>query len=360
MRKFLLGFLTGLTISGIIRFLRNKFRKIPLMLEAMVGNTPIFTLKSFPNIILKAEFMNLGGSPKDRLAYGILKREIDLGVLREGDTVFEGTVGSTGISLALMSRGFGLKCHIVMPDDQALEKYKILEILGATVEKVKPASIIDPNHFVNIARQRAEEMNAAGKRAYFINQFENPLNSEIHFLSTGPEIYDQTNGEIDAIVLGSGTGGTMSGVARYLKSKIPELYVVLADPQGSGLYSKVKYDTLWSHTDAEGTRKRHQVDTVVEGVGLNRLTANFKMALDFIDNAISVTDQEAVDVSRMVLEREGLFIGSSSAVNLAAALKLQGILPKGSRILTLLPDHGSRHVTKFWNDNYLKDLGLQV
>ena len=331
-----------------------------MLAEAMVGNTPIFTLKSFPDIILKAEYANLGGSPKDRLAYGILKREIDAGVLREGDTVFEGTVGSTGISLALMARGFGLNCHIVMPDDQAKEKYRILEILGATVEKVKPASIIDPNHFVNIARQRAQDLNAAGKRGYFINQFENPLNSEIHYDSTGPEIYNQTNGNIDAIVLGAGTGGTIAGVARYLKSKIPELLVVLADPQGSGLYSKVKYNTLWSHTDAEGTRRRHQVDTIVEGVGLNRLTANFKMALDYIDNAISVTDQEAVDVSRMVLEKEGLFIGSSSAVNLAAALKLQGTLPKGSRILTLLCDHGSRHVTKFWNEEYLKGQGLKV
>lgn len=205
-------------------------------------------------------------------------------------------------------------------------------------------------------------MNASesGHRGYFINQFENPLNSEIHFSSTGPEIYNQTNGNIDAIVLGSGTGGTMSGVARYLKSKIPDLYVVLADPQGSGLYSKVKYNTLWSHTDAEGTRKRHQVDTIVEGVGLNRLTANFSMALDYIDNAISVTDQEAVNVSRLVLEKEGLFIGSSSAVNLAAALKLQCILPKGSRILTLLCDHGSRHVTKFWNDRYLKEHDIIV
>lgn len=124
--KFLLGFLTGLSVSAIIAILKKKFKKIPLMLEATVGNTPIFTLKTFPDIILKAEYSNLGGSPKDRLAYGILKRALDQGELKEGDTIFEGTVGSTGISLALMARGFGLNCYIVMPDDQAQEKYKVL------------------------------------------------------------------------------------------------------------------------------------------------------------------------------------------------------------------------------------------
>jgi cysteine synthase A len=246
-----------------------------------------------------------------------------------------------------------------MPDDQAQEKYQILQKLGATVEKVRPASIVDPNHFVNIAKRRALELNAladtgpSNPRGFFCDQFENPSNFRAHYETTAPEIYSQTiqrGLQLDAIIMGAGTGGTLSGVACYLKPLVSNLKVVLADPQGSGLYHKIKHSVMFSSLEAEGTRKRHQVDTIVEGIGINRLTQNFNLGYssDLIDDAIHVTDQEAINMSRYLLDRDGLFIGSSSSVHCVAAYKLAKQLGPGHTIVTFLCDHGSRHLTKFW------------
>ncbi|ORZ41328.1 tryptophan synthase beta subunit-like PLP-dependent enzyme [Catenaria anguillulae PL171] len=332
----------------------------------LVGNTPLIRLTTLSDltgcdIYGKAEYLNPGGSSKDRVALSILRSAASRGLLRPGGTVYEGTVGSTGISLALMCRALGYRAHIVMPDDVARDKVDMLERLGATVERVRPVSIIDANHFVNLARRRAQE----DANGVFADQFENLDNVRVHLATTGPEIVEQTEGgrRLDAFVMGAGTGGTLAGVARCVKRAAAALgrhiQVVLADPQGSGLFNKVKFGVLYAPTEAEGTRRRHQVDTVVEGIGLNRLTSNFAKALPFVDDAVRVTDQEAVDMARYLMLHEGLFVGSSSAVNVVAAVRVAKRLGAGKTVVTLLCDSGTRHLSKFWNDEYLSYEGLE-
>ncbi|KAJ3103985.1 hypothetical protein HDU97_009640 [Phlyctochytrium planicorne] len=325
----------------------------------LIGNTPLVRIKSISDetgcdVYAKLEFFNIGGSLKDRLALRLMQRAKELqSELNKPVVIVEGTVGSTGISLATLAKAFGYGCHIVMPDDIAKEKYGILEQLGATVEKVRPVSFADPNHFVHVARRRAEEMTAEGNViGIYCDQFDNPLNYEAHFTGTGPEIFEQTGTQLDAFVMGAGTGGTIAGISHFLKTKIPSLKVFLADPFGSGLFNKVKYGVMYSTTESEGNRRRHQVDTIVEGIGLNRITKNFAKALDVIDDAIKVTDLEVVEMAEKLLRSDGLFIGSSSAVNATAAFKVAKMLGPGHRILTIFCDHGSRHLTKFWNANH--------
>ncbi|KAF9147830.1 hypothetical protein BG015_010461 [Linnemannia schmuckeri] len=348
----------------------------------LIGNTPMMRIKSLSEatgceILAKAEFLNPGGSTKDRVALSMINIAEKEHILTPGNgsTIFEGTVGSTGISLAMMAKARGYNAWIVMPDDVALEKSQLLEKLGAHVEKVRPVSIVDKNQFVNLAKRRAQEFgkddNASNnndgsssdnsqKTGFFADQFENLANFDAHFTTTGPEIYRQTQGNVDAIVMGAGTGGTLAGVTKYLKTLLPDLRSYLVDPQGSGLFNKVKYNIMYSPTEKEGKRKRHQVDTVVEGVGINRLTRNFAMSEGFIDDAIRVTDQEAVDMARYLVNQEGLFIGSSSAVNCVGAVRIARELGPGHTIVTLLCDSGQRHLTKFWNDEYLAKQGLIV
>ena len=200
----------------------------------------------------------------------------------------------------------------------ATEKSDLLLKLGAEVERVKPAPIVDQNQFVNLARTRAKEHTENKEkpgRGLFADQFENEANWRAHFTGTGPEIYEQTGGRVDAFVNGAGTGGTISGVALFLKSKLPEVKIVLADPQGSGLYNKVKYGVMFDPKEREGTRRRHQVDTIVEGIGINRVTQNFEAGRELIDDAIRVTDEQATGMARWLVEHDGIFVGSSSAVN---------------------------------------------
>ncbi|KAJ1839630.1 Cysteine synthase 2, partial [Coemansia sp. RSA 2708] len=326
-------------------------------------------------ILGKAEFLNPGGSSKDRIALYLIERAEEAAQLipHTGSCIFEGTSGSTGISLSMVARAKGYLCHIVMPNDQAIEKAQLLERHGATVERVAPCSIVDRNNFVNIARREAEEFGkddqTGMKRGYFVNQFENPLNSEAHYKTTGPEIYRQTNGRVDVFVHGSGTGGTIAGVTHYLKRKIPGVKSYLADPQGSGLANKVNHGVMFAETEREGTRRRQQVDTLVEGVGLNRLTRNFANLLRptpdgnskcLLDGAISVSDNDAVRMSRWLMARDGLFIGSSGAINCVAALSIARKLGPGHTIVTILADSGQRHLTKFWNDSAMTALGHDV
>ena len=240
-----------------------------------------------------------------------------------------------------------------MPDDQAFEKSDLLLKLGATVERVRPASIVDQDQFVNTARRRAQEHtddpNKPG-RGFFADQFENTANYLAHQHTTGPEIFEQTNGTINAFVAGAGTGGTISGVALALKPKLPGLKVILADPQGSGLYNKVKYGVMFSPTEAEGTRRRHQVDSIVEGIGINRLTTNFNAGMSLIDDAVKVTDAQAMRMAKWLVEKEGLFVGASSVVNCVAAAKVAKDMPRGSTVLTILCDSGTRHLSRFWKE----------
>lgn len=205
-----------------------------------------------------------------------------------------------------------------MPDDVASEKSDLLLKLGATVSRVRPASIADSEHFVNRARALAAAHTAAADRhdrGFFANQFETDANWRAHFEGTGPEIYEQTGGRLDAFVAGAGTGGTISGVALFLKPRLPDLKVVLADPQGSGLYNKVKFGVMFDTKEREGTRRRHQTDTMVEGIGINRVTRNFEVGRELVDDAVRVSDAQAAKMARFLVENDGIFIGSSSAVN---------------------------------------------
>jgi cysteine synthase A len=340
-------------------------------IEACIGNTPLIKIHSLSHatgrtILAKAELLNgAGNSPKDRVALSMIRDAEARGLLRphRGDTIYEGTVGSTGISLASLARALGYRAHICMPDDQSLEKSDLLLHLGASVERVPVAPITSPGHFVNLARRRAAEhadQHADGSVGFFADQFESPANWQAHFAGTGPEIWRQTGGEVDAFVAGAGTGGTISGVAKYLKEEqkmSPRLRVVLADPQGSGLFNRIKHGVMYSPTEREGTRRRQQVDSIVEGVGINRVTENLEAGRDLIDDAVRVTDEQACRMARWLVEHDGIFVGSSSAVNCTAAVVAAMALPPGSQVVTILCDPGTRHLSKFWKR--IKDMGLE-
>ncbi|KAI4179515.1 MAG: hypothetical protein L6R41_007794, partial [Letrouitia leprolyta] len=305
---------------------KSDYVEIPEGIEACVGNTPLFRIKSLSeetgcDILAKAEFLNgAGSSPKDRVALNLIKMAEEQGMLTpySGDTIYEGTVGSTGISLATVCRAKGYLAHICMPSDQAIEKSDLLLKLGAVVDRVPLAPIIDPMHFVNRARSLAADHTTDPKRpgrGFFADQFENQANWKAHFEGTGPEIFRQCGGKLDAFVAGAGTGGTIAGVARSLKPKLPNIRVVLADPQGSGLFNRIRYGVMFDALEKEGTRRRSQVDTIVEGIGINRVTANFEAGRELIDDAIKVTDEEALAMARLLVEKDGIFVGSSSSVN---------------------------------------------
>ncbi|GAD94208.1 hypothetical protein AN1513.2 [Paecilomyces variotii No. 5] len=348
-------------------------------IEGCIGNTPLLKIKSLSEetgceILAKAEFLNgAGQSSKDRVALSMIQEGEKRGLLHphSGDTIYEGTSGSTGISLATLARAKGYLAHICMPSDQAMEKSNLLLKLGAIVDRVPPAPIVEKNNFVNRARALAQAHTLASEgsslssqddstgdslfipgktkgHGFFADQFENEANWKAHFQGTGPEIYAQCNGQLDAFIAGAGTGGTISGVAMFLKPRIPDLTVVLADPQGSGLYNRVRYGVMFDTKEREGTRRRRQVDSIVEGIGINRVTANFEAGRQLVDDAVRVTDAQALAMARWLVEKDGIFIGSSSAVNCFAAVKTAQKLGPGHRIVTILSDSGSRHLSRFW------------
>ncbi|CAK4692328.1 hypothetical protein LEN26_006219 [Aphanomyces euteiches] len=321
----------------------------------LIGNTPLVKIHSLSKatgctILAKAENLNPGGSSKDRVAKGIVEDAEARGLLKPGGTIVEGTSGSTGISLALMARARGYNCLIVMPDDQAKEKSELLQQFGATVEFVKPASIVNAKHYVNQARRRASEIPGG----YFADQFDNPANADVHYRTTGPEIWRQTKGQVDAFVMSAGTGGTIAGVSRFLKEKNAAVQVILADPPGSSLYNKVRHNVCYAPQQSERTVKRHRYDTVAEGIGIDRLTENFLAAQ--IDDAYLVSDAEGVEMARHLLREDGIFVGCSSAMNCVAAVRAARKLGPGHTIVTILCDSGQRHLTKFWNDAHLEEM----
>ena len=249
-----------------------------------------------------------------------------------------------------------------MPDDQAHEKSDLLLKLGAVVERVPPAPIVDQNQFVNLARRRAEEHTndpSRPGRGFFSDQFENEANWRAHYNNTGPELYAQV-GHIDGFVAGAGTGGTISGVAMFLKRRIPDVKIILADPQGSGLFNKVKFGVMFDAREKEGTRRRHQVDSVVEGIGVNRVTRNFEAGRELVDDAIRVNDSQAMAMAQYLVQQDGIFAGSSSAVNCkkhvldapvqknnnligVATAKAALDLGPGHTLITILCDSGWSH-----------------
>lgn len=326
----------------------------------LIGGTPLMKINSLSDatgceIYGKLEMQNPGGSAKDRVALAVIERAEKQGLIRPhcNDKVFEGTSGSTGISIAMLCRAKGYEAHIVLPDDTSQEKVDLLTMLGAVIHKVRPAGIADQNHYVNYARKAAEAVNSDSSndcRAIFADQFENEANWTAHYHNTGPEIYHQTKGKLDAFVTGAGTGGTIAGVARYLKEKagLGDVKIVLADPVGSGLYNRIKYGVMFDIKEKEGTRRRHQVDTLVEGIGVNRITQNLEAGREYIDDAIRVTDEEALKMARLLVDNDGLFVGSSSAVHCTAVYKYALQMGPGHTLVTVICDSGARHMSKFW------------
>ncbi|MCD7466763.1 hypothetical protein HAX54_003768 [Datura stramonium] len=375
---------------------KKKLQRRRNGLVAAIGNTPLIRINSLSDatgceILGKAEFLNPGGSVKDRVAVKIIEEALESGALAEGGVITEGSAGSTAISLATVAPAYGCRCHVVIPDDAALEKAQILEALGATVERVRPVSITHRDHFVNIARRRALEaseltstcgkenqiyandsskingqsiseekqnmqFSSEWKGGFFADQFENLANFRSHYEGTGPEIWEQTGGKLDAFIAAAGTGGTVAGVSQFLKDKNSNVKCFLIDPPGSGLYNKVTRGVMYTREEAEGRRLKNPFDTITEGIGINRLTENFKMAK--LDGAFRGTDMEAVEMSRYLLKNDGLFIGSSSAMNCVGAVRVAKALGPGHTIVTILCDSGMRHLSKFHNAEYLSEHGL--
>lgn len=393
----LLSYLLLRQLSSEILPWRRAQKKRPRRtgLLTAIGNTPLIRINSLSDasgceILGKAEFLNPGGSVKDRVAVQIIEEALESGELVRGGVVTEGSAGSTAISLAMVAPAYGCKCHVVIPDDAAIEKSQILEALGATVERVRPVSITHRDHFVNVAKRRAAEATKSvephhdtgnsessnsihtngfisklekchpiftkGNAGYFSDQFENLANFRAHYESTGPEIWEQTGGKLHGFVAAAGTGGTLAGISCFLKEKDPKIKCFLIDPPGSGLFNKVTRGVMYTKEEAEGRRLKNPFDTITEGIGINRLTKNFMMAK--LDGAYRGTDKEAVEMSRFLLRSDGLFVGSSSAMNCVGAVRLAQALGPGHTIVTILCDNGMRHLSKFYSPRYLADLGL--
>lgn len=311
-----------------------------------VGNTPLIRLRTLSeetgcNILGKAEFMNPGGSVKDRAALGIIEAAEAEGRLKPGGTVVEGTAGNTGIGLAHICNAKGYRCVIVIPETQSQEKIDTLRMLGADVRTVPAVPYRDPNNYIKVSGRIAEELD----NSIWANQFDNLANRQAHYTTTGPEIWDQTDGQVTAWVAATGTGGTYAGVALYLKEKNPAIKTVVADPMGSGLYSYVKTGEIAT----EGS-------SITEGIGNSRITAN--MAGVPADDAIRVTDRECLDILARLLKEEGLLMGGSVGINVGAAVKLAKEMGPGQTIVTVLCDGGSRYQSRLYNPEWLASKGL--
>ncbi len=311
-----------------------------------VGNTPLIRLNSFSDetgceILGKAEFLNPGGSVKDRAALYIIQDAENRGVLKPGGTVVEGTAGNTGIGLAHICNAKGYKCLIIIPDTQSQEKMDLLRTLGAEVRPVPAVPYRDPNNYVRLSGRVAEEM----ENAIWANQFDNLANRLAHYETTGPEIWAQTDGKVDGWVAATGTGGTYAGVALFLKEKNPAIQCVVADPMGSGLYSYVKTGEI----TIEGS-------SITEGIGNSRVTANMQGAP--ADDAIQISDRECLQVIYQLLEKDGLFMGGSVGINVAAAVRLAKQLGPGHTIVTVLCDGGARYQSRLFNRSWLAEKGL--
>jgi len=315
--------------------------------SAAIGNTPLVRLHRFSEetgceILGKAEFMNPGGSVKDRAARAIIDDAERSGRLKPGGTVVEGTAGNTGIGLAHVCNARGYRCVIVMPDNQSNEKYQMIETLGAEVLRVKTVPYSDPNHYQKIAGRLAGEL----PDAIWSNQFDNTANRDAHEQTTGPEIWQQTEGRISAFVSATGTGGTLGGISRYLKRQNSRVNITLADPQGSSLYHWLRHGEL----------KATGPGSITEGIGIGRVTANLEGSP--IDDAVHVTDVECVTTVYRLLREEGLFLGSTSGVNVAAAVQVARRLGPGHTIVTVLGDNGAKYQSRLFNRKWLAEKGL--
>jgi len=308
-----------------------------------IGRTPLIELARLSReigrtILGKAEFLNPGGSVKDRAARYIVDDAEERGALQAGGTIVEGTAGNTGIALALVANERGYRCIIVIPDDQAQEKIELLLTLGADVRVVPAVPFTNPENYYHVARRIAE----ATPGAIWADQFENLANRRAHEETTGPEIWEQCDGRLDAFIAAAGTGGTIAGVSIALKRRRPDVITALCDPLGSALYSHLTNGTL----DVEG-------DSNIEGIGIKRITKNFAGAP--IDRAQQVNDRDTIEMAHWLLRNEGLFVGGSAALNVVGAARLARTLPEGSRVVTILCDGGQRYQSRIYNEAWLRE-----
>jgi cysteine synthase A len=318
-----------------------------------IGRTPLIRLRRASEltgceILGKAEFLNPGGSVKDRAALFIVKDAEERGLLRPGGVIVEGTAGNTGIGLALVANARGYRTVIVIPDTQSEEKKQALRLLGADLREVPAVPYANPNNYVKVSGRLAEAIaktEPAG--AIWANQFDNVANRRAHLETTGPEIWTQTDGKVDAFICSVGTGGTLAGVGIYLKQRNPKVRIGIADPMGASLYSWYKHGVL----TAEG-------DSITEGIGQNRITANLEGAP--VDDAFRIPDAEAVEIVFELLRREGLLLGGSTGINVAGAIRLARELGPGHTIVTVLADSGQRYASRLFNPDFLRSKNLPV
>lgn len=318
-----------------------------------IGRTPLIRLKGPSEatgceILGKAEFLNPGGSVKDRAALAIVEDAVASGRLKPGGVIVEGTAGNTGIGLALVGNALGFRTVIVMPETQSQEKKDMLRLCGADLRLVPAVPFKDPGNYVHVSRRIAEELaQTEPNGAIWANQFDNLANREGHRRTTGPEIWEQTGGRVDAFTCATGTGGTLAGVGLALKERNPNVRIVLADPMGSALYAWKKTGEL----KAEG-------NSITEGIGQGRVTANLADAP--VDDAVQVTDEEALPIIFDLLKDEGLVLGGSSGINVGAAMKVAKALGPGHTIVTILCDYGTRYQSKLFNPAFLREKNLPV
>ena len=316
-----------------------------------IGNTPLIHLRHVSEqtgctILGKAEFLNPGGSVKDRAAWAIIRDAEAAGRLRPGGVIVEGTAGNTGIGLALVGKARGYRTVIVIPDTQTQEKKDMLRLCGADLREVPAVPYKDSNNYQHVSRRLAEELaESEPNGAIWANQFDNLANLRVHYETTGPEIWRDTDGTLDAFLCAIGTGGTLAGVSAYLREQKPDVIIGLADPMGAALYHYYKHGEL----KAEG-------DSITEGIGQGRITANIEGLA--VDVPYQITDAELVPEVFDLLEYEGLFLGSSSGINVAGAVRLAKALGPGKTIVTVLCDGGERYVSKLFNPGFLKTKGL--
>jgi cysteine synthase A len=321
-------------------------------LAQAIGNTPLIRLRRASEatgctILGKAEFMNPGGSVKDRAGLAIITDAEERGTLREGGTIIEGTAGNTGIGLTLVGNARGYRSVIVMPETQSQEKIDFLRMIGADLRLVPAKPYRDPGNYVHVSRRLAEELAAETGNAIWANQFDNLANREGHRMTTGPEIWDQTGGKVDAFTCACGTGGTLAGVSLALKERNPDVRIVLADPLGSGLYGWVKNNDL----TIEGS-------SITEGIGQSRVPENLNGVS--IDDAERIPDADALEQIYDVLIHEGLSVGTSAGINIAAAIRVAKSMGPGHIVVTILSDGGARYASKLFNPAFLREKGLPV
>lgn len=318
-----------------------------------VGNTPLIKLRKASeltgcNILGKAEFMNPGGSVKDRAAKAIVLDAEARGLLRPGGVIVEGTAGNTGIGLALVANSLGYRTVIVIPETQSQEKKDMLRLCGADLREVRAVPYRDENNYVKFSGRLAEELaKTEANGAIWANQFDNVANRKGHYENTGPEIFEQTNGKVDAFICAVGTGGTLAGTGMALKERNPKTIISLADPLGAALHSFYTTGKLSSWGGS-----------ITEGIGQGRITANLEDAP--VDQSFQIPDEEALPICFDLLKEEGLCLGGSSGINVAGAIRLAQELGPGKTIVTILADSGVRYQSKLFNPVFLREKGLPV